>query len=90
MSRKAASALIYSGGLTVYTTMNFKMQKYLEEYYLQNGNFPKSTSGEAQSAAVIMDKRGAVLAIVGGRGEKSSDRIKISPSSFLIYPVYEA
>lgn len=75
MSRKAASALIYSGGLTVYTTMNVKMQKYLEEYYLQNGNFPKSTSGEAQSAAVIMDKRGAVLAIVGGRGEKSSDRI---------------
>lgn len=75
MSRKAASALIYGGGLTVYTTMNVEMQEYLENYYLNSGNFPKSTSGEAQSSAVIMDKNGAVLAIVGGRGEKSSDRI---------------
>lgn len=75
MSRKAASALIYGGGLTIYTTMNAKMQEYLENYYLNGGNFPKSTSGEAQSSAVIMDKSGAVFAIVGGRGEKSSDRI---------------
>ena len=75
MSRKAASALIYGGGLTVYTTMNVEMQEYLENYYLNSGNFPKSTSGEAQSSAVIMEKNGAVLAIVGGRGEKSSDRI---------------
>lgn len=61
MSRKAASALIYGGGLTVYTTMNVEMQEYLENYYLNSGNFPKSTSGEAQSSAVIMDKTALCL-----------------------------
>lgn len=76
LSRSAASDLIYGGGLTIYTTMDAQMQEMLEAFYLDPSNFPRSNGGESpQSSAVIMDKNGAVKAIVGGRGEKNSDRI---------------
>lgn len=75
MSRAAASKLVYEGGLTIHSTQNIKMQTMLEEYYTDVSNIPKSTSGEqAQSACVILDKSGAVLAVVGGKGKKTTDR----------------
>lgn len=75
MSRAAASKLLYSGGLTIYSTENVEMQSMLSEYYTNVSNIPSNTAGiSAQSAAVILDKHGAVLAVVGGKGEKTYDR----------------
>ncbi|MBQ9511286.1 MAG: transglycosylase domain-containing protein [Clostridia bacterium] len=75
LSRTVAANLLYGGGLTIYTTQNIEMQSMLSEYYTNVSNIPSNTSGvSAQSAAVIMDKSGGVLAIVGGKGEKRQDR----------------
>ena len=75
MSRAAASQLLYSGGLTIYSTENVEIQSMLSEYYTNVSNIPSNTAGlSAQSAAVILDKSGAVLAVVGGKGEKTYDR----------------
>lgn len=76
-SRAAASSLIYCGGLSIYTTMRHEIQSELENIYLHDEDFPKNKSGySADSACVIVDSaNGNVVALVGGRGEKKSDRI---------------
>ena len=77
LSRTAASSMLYNGGLSVYTTMDRKMQEAAEQYYEDIENFPKSEEGaRANSAAVLIDpKSGRLLAVVGDVGEKKSDRI---------------
>lgn len=77
ISRTAASHMLYNGGLSVYTTMDAKMQAAAEAYYENIENFPKSEEGtRATSAAVVIDpKNGHLLAVAGDTGEKKSDRI---------------
>ncbi len=77
LSRAAASRMLYNGGLSVYTTMDKKMQETVEQYYANIENFPKSEEGaRADSAAVLIDpKSGRLLAVAGAVGEKKSDRI---------------
>ena len=74
--KKTAYDLIYSGGLKIKTTINSDLQSALEKIYENESNFPTSGILTApQSAAVIVDpKTGALLAIVGSRGKKQSDR----------------
>ena len=75
ISRESASAAVYSGGLSIHTTLDGDMQKMLEEFYKNAKNFPANEVGTPESAAVIIDgKTGAVRALVGGRGEKSANR----------------
>ena len=75
ISYERASALVYSGGLNIYTTLNAELQDMLDEFYRNASNFPKNEEGSPESAAVIMDgKNGAILAIAGGRGEKNANR----------------
>lgn len=74
-SRSAASAKVYSGGLSIYSTINEDMQRMLDEYYADSSNFPGNADGTPDSAAVIIDgKTGAICAISGGRGQKTSNR----------------
>ena len=77
LSRTAASGMLYNGGLSIYTTMDKKMQETVEEYYENIENFPKSEEGaRADSATVLIDpKSGRLLAVAGAVGEKKSDRI---------------
>ena len=77
LSRTAASGLLYNGGLSIYTTMDMKMQKAVESYYENVENFPKSSEGmRANSSTVLIDpKSGRLLAVAGAVGEKKSDRI---------------
>ncbi len=77
LSRTAASRMLYNGGLSIHTTMDARLQKTLEEYYADMDNIPTSAEGgRADSAAVIIDpKTGHLLAVVGGTGEKNSDRV---------------
>ncbi len=75
ISRESASAAVYSGGLTIHTTLDTGMQNMLDEFYRNAANFPGNEEGTPESAAVIIDgKTGAIRAIAGGRGEKNANR----------------
>ncbi len=75
ISRESASAAVYSGGLSIHTTLDAGMQNMLDEFYKNSANFPKNEEGTPESAAVIIDgKTGAIRAIAGGRGEKNANR----------------
>ncbi len=80
-TRQVASQKIYSGGLQIYTLMDPEVQSVLEEVYKNDEVFEralkKQVSGvPAESAMVICDPyTGDLLGIVGGRGEKTENRI---------------
>ena len=74
----AASMMIWSGGLKIYTVMDPEVQSIMEEVYENDKEyFPYSNDGlQPESAMVVIDPyTGDVLGIVGGRGEKTSNRI---------------
>ncbi|MBE6907390.1 MAG: penicillin-binding protein [Ruminococcaceae bacterium] len=74
-TRQYATQQLYSGGYRIYTTMDEKMQNYVEEFYSDVANFPRvSNETYPQSACVITDLNGRVLALAGGIGEKEYDR----------------
>lgn len=73
----ASSMMIYSGGLKIYTVMDPEVQAVMEEVYTNDTEyFPYSNDGlQPESAMVVMDPYTAdVLGVVGGRGEKLSNR----------------
>ena len=77
-NRQTASKLLYSGGFSIITAQNPKMQKIAEEYFQNERNFPAVDGSviQPECGTVVIDQRnGNVLALVGGRGEKSGDRI---------------
>ena len=77
ISYEAAKRLVFKGGLNIYSTIDPKLQKIVEEVYEnyskyilpQNGIYP-------ESACVIIDpKTSDILAVVGGIGKKSGNMI---------------
>lgn len=77
-SKYSAGMAIYTGGLKIYTCMDPEVQNVLEEVYTNDTEyFPMSSSSmQPESAMVIIDPyTGDVLGLVGGRGEKVSNRI---------------
>ncbi len=75
-AKQVALRMIYSGGLKIYTTADPHVQKTLEDVYINEKSFPK-TSGDVkpESAAVVMDpETGYIVGLVGGRGEKTASR----------------
>ncbi len=77
-SSYVASLMIYSGGLQIYTCMDPKVQDTLETVYENDSEyFPAATDGlQPESAMIIIDPyTGDVLGLVGGRGEKTQNRI---------------
>ena len=77
-TRAQASSLVYGGGLNIYTLQEPEIQKILESYYSNEQNFPDSNAEiKTQSAMIIIDPyNGAILGVVGARGEKSGNRIQ--------------
>ena len=74
-TRQYATQQLYSGGYRIYTTMDENMQNYVEDFYSDPANFPRvSNDTYPQSACVITDLNGRVLALAGGIGEKQYDR----------------
>ncbi|MDE6723572.1 MAG: penicillin-binding protein, partial [Eubacterium sp.] len=68
-TERKAKALVYGGGLKIYTAIDFDIQNALEKVYeKRQGVYEK----EAQSAMVIMDYKGRVLGLVGGLGKKDN------------------
>lgn len=74
-----ASSMVYSGGLSIYSTVEPNVQAILDDAYAKTSTFTSYelySNGETpQSAMVILNNStGAVAAMVGGRGEKTIGR----------------
>ena len=71
-----AETTIYTGGLQIYSTYSARVQNALDETFADNSNFLKVGSGDVQpqSAITVMDYKGHIVGIVGGRGEKAGKR----------------
>ncbi len=73
-----AISKIYRGGLSIYSYENVELQKKAEAIYADEANFPtpiESDDQDPQGAIFVIDYNGRVVATVGGRGEKDSDRV---------------
>lgn len=94
ISTQTAEDMIYNSGLKIYTTMDPKVQKALDEVFTDDTYFPK-VNEEAkrreeipQAAMVVVDpETGAVRGLYGGYGEKKGSvfnratQMKRSPGS---------
>jgi len=76
-TRLAASNMIYYGGLNIYTCMDPDVQAKMEKVMENEANFPEKTSGvAAECSMVVIDPfTGDLLGVIGGRGEKTENRI---------------
>ena len=73
-SADMAEQLVYSGGLSIYATVDPKIQRKMENFYENKSNFP-NIKKEAQSAMIVIDPyTGGVKGIIGGLGEKTASR----------------
>lgn len=78
-SKDHATQLLYTGGYSIYTTMEIETQKILEDYFANENNFKKEGTTYKyelpQAYMLIMNYEGNVVATVGGKGEKTGDRL---------------
>ena len=74
---------VTSGGVQIYTTVDTDVQEAMEEIYRDDSNFPSiSRNGvRPESAMVVCNKEGDVVGIVGGRGEKTGNRVLVRADS---------
>ncbi len=94
-SRQAATFMIYTGGLKIYTAMDAKVQQTLEEYYANEKNFYSVQGTEApESSAIVIDPAtGDILGVVGAIGEKTANRVQnfatqtLRPAGSVIKPL---
>jgi len=77
MSESAATKLLFKGGLKIYTTMDPKVQSSIEKVFENNRNFPGANGANGpQSAMIVIDPyTGQIKGLVGGRGEKTGNRV---------------
>ncbi len=84
-TKNEAWKMVYYGGLKIYSCVDEKVQNAAEEVYVNRINFPYESEGRTetgengtkkkiQSAVTIMNYEGQVVAIVGGAGEKKTNR----------------
>lgn len=69
-TKKKARALLYGGGLKIYTAVDFEVQEAMEDVY---ENYRKMPDETVEGAMVVMNYEGRVLGLVGGTGEYSGD-----------------
>lgn len=73
-----AENIVFHGGLRIYSAEDISTQNMIEEIYADDSNFPSNIAGypeDPQAAIYIMDYNGRCVATVGGRGEKTQNRI---------------
>lgn len=79
LTREAASNLMLTGGLKIYTAIDPEIQKVLDNYYEDISNFPKEKDKEIspQSSMIVIDPyTGDILAVSGAIGTKNANRIQ--------------
>ena len=71
-----ASDMLYNGGYTIYSPIDIEMQEKIEAKYRDYTTFSdKVLSDPPQSAFIVMDYTGNVLAVAGAIGEKSGSNV---------------
>lgn len=76
LSKSAAERLLLGGGYKIYTTMDIKVQKALEEYFEEESNFSEKINlGLGYAMVVTRNDSGDLAGIVGGVGKKQQNRI---------------
>ena len=75
-----ASQQVFQGGLTIEAACDIDVQKKVEKIYADRKGFPSAAKDKygklPESAITIMDYQGRVVAIVGGTGKKTGNRLK--------------
>lgn len=70
---------VYYGGLKIYAAVDLDVQKILEDAYKNRTGFPyanKDSYGQLpDSSMVVMDYQGRIVALVGGTGKKTVNRV---------------
>ncbi|MCM1485009.1 MAG: transglycosylase domain-containing protein, partial [Faecalibacterium sp.] len=71
--------MVYYGGLSIYSAVDLDVQKKLEDIYAKRSGFPYSSKDKKgnlpESSMVIMDYQGRIVALVGGTGDKTQNRV---------------
>ncbi len=73
-----AENMVFYGGLNIYSAEDPKLQKAVEAIYADEANFPalrQKDEEHPQAAFFAVDYTGRVIATVGGRGEKTANRV---------------
>ncbi len=73
---ESATDMVYTGGLTIYSTVDVKVQKSMEKWFASGDQrlFPTLSGDEQPQAAmvVISAEDGSLAGVVGGVGEKNA------------------
>lgn len=73
-----AANMVYYGGLSIYSAEDPAKQKAVEAVYADEKNYPthlEKDKEDPQTAFMAMDYTGRVVATIGGRGEKTANRV---------------
>ncbi|MBE6777989.1 MAG: hypothetical protein E7541_01225 [Ruminococcaceae bacterium] len=73
-----AENIVYYGGLSIYSAEDPTLQAAVEAIYADEKNYPKkreSDEEQPQAGFFAVDYTGRVVATVGGRGEKTANRV---------------
>ncbi len=70
---------VYYGGLNIYAAVDLDVQAILEDSYENRRGFPTARSRDKngnlpQSSMTIMDYQGRIVALIGGTGQKTTNR----------------
>ncbi len=75
VTKAVANQMVFAGGLKIYIAQDPEVQKILDECYLDDSLYPEAAGLKPESAMVIVDQEtGDVVALIGGRGEKTTPR----------------
>ncbi len=73
-----AENMVFYGGLSIYSAEDPELQAAVEKIYANEKNFPalrEDDEEDPQTGFFAVDYTGKVLATVGGRGEKTANRV---------------
>ncbi len=73
-----AENIVYYGGLSIYSAEDPELQAAVEAVYADENNYPKKREGDEedpQAGFFAVDYSGRVVATVGGRGQKTGNRV---------------
>ncbi|MCL2031563.1 MAG: transglycosylase domain-containing protein, partial [Oscillospiraceae bacterium] len=79
---------VYSGGLSVYMAQDLSIQRYLDEVWKDDGNWPAASDAERpEGSMLIMDPyTGDIAAMIGSRAEKTANLLSNMATSTVRQP----
>lgn len=69
LSQEDCQALLYRGGLKIYTTLNPQVQQKMEDVFANSANFPSNQNDKQVEGAMVLleNSTGEIQALIGGR-----------------------